>query len=65
MRFHSIHSTKIQRNTGNLVEIHSTKFSKGISLNENSEKFHRSQRSTFNATQMSDMTTSYAVNGSS
>jgi hypothetical protein len=32
--FHSIHSTKIQRNIENLVEIHSTKFSKEISLNE-------------------------------
>ena len=32
--FLSIHSIKIQRNTGNLVEIHSTKFSKEISLNE-------------------------------
>jgi hypothetical protein len=36
--FHSIHSTKIQRNTGNLVEIHSTKFSKEISLNEKRRK---------------------------
>ena len=35
MCFHSIHSTKIQRNIENLVEIHSTKFSKGFSLNEN------------------------------
>lgn len=32
--FHSIHSTKIRRDTGNLVEIHSTKFSKENSLNE-------------------------------
>jgi hypothetical protein len=35
--FLSIHSIKIQPNTGNLVEIHSTKFSKGISLNEKRE----------------------------
>jgi hypothetical protein len=35
--FHSIHSTKIQRNIGNLVEIHSTNFSKEISLNEKRE----------------------------
>ena len=31
-------STKIQQNTGNLVEIHSTKFSKEISLNENEKR---------------------------
>jgi hypothetical protein len=35
--FHSIHSTKIQRNIENLVEIHSIKFSKETSLNEKRE----------------------------
>jgi hypothetical protein len=38
--FRSIHSTKIQRNIENLVEIHSTKFSKEISLNEKRERSH-------------------------